>query len=120
MSFLSEIFDFMFAPAGAFDSDSGPSPDISSDNDFFEHESVMVNPANGMPMVEGSGGIGGVDVTGNLWGHSDMFSDHGCDSSIDHSSGSFDSSSMFDSAPMFDSGSMFDCGSPSFGTGFDD
>ena len=119
MKFLSELFDFMFAPAGTFDSDSGSSHTID-DNNFVEHEFTMVNPANGMPMIDGSGGIGGLDVTGNRWGHSDMFSDQGYDSSIDHSSASFDSSSMCDSAPMFDSGSMFDCGSSSSGIGFDD
>lgn len=118
MSFLSEIFDFMFAPAGALDSDSCSS-NMSSDNAFVEHEYTMVNPANGMPMIEGSGGIGGIDVTGNLWGHSDMFSEDGWCSSDDHSAGSFDSSSMFDSTSMFDSDSMFDCSS-SMGTGFDD
>lgn len=118
MKFLSELFDFMFAPAGAFDSDSDSS-NTSSNNNFFEHESTMFNPANGMPMIDGSGGIGGFDVTGNLWGHADMFSDN-CDSSINHSATSYDSSSMFDSTSMFDCDSMFDCSSPSTGTGFDD
>jgi hypothetical protein len=105
MKFLSQMYDFMFAPAGTFDSDSDSgsgSSDTSGDNNFFEHESMMVNPANGMPMIEDSGGIGGIDVTGNLWGHSDMFSDDGYCSSVDHSAASFDSSSMFDSTPMFD------------------
>ena len=119
MSFLLEIFDFMFAPAGTFDSDSG-SEDTSADGNFSEHEFSAINPANGMPMIDGSGGIGGVDVTGNLWGHSDMFSDDDYCSSVDHSEASFDSSSMFDSTPMFDSDSMFDCGSSSTGIGFDD
>ena len=119
MKFLAELFDFMFAPAGAFDSDSDSS-NTSSNNNFVEHESTMFNPANGMPMIEGSGGIGGIDVAGNLWGHSDMFSDDGYCSSIDHSAASFDSSSMFDSTSMFDSDSMFDCSSPSTGIGFDD
>lgn len=91
----------MFVPTGTFGSHSGSS-DISSENTFVEHESTMFNPANGMPMIEGSGGIGGVEVTGNLWGHSDMFSDDGYCSSVDHSTASFDSSSMFDSTPMFD------------------
>ena len=129
MSFLSEVFDFMFAPAGTFDSDSGEA-DTSSDNNFVDHESTMVNPANGMPMIDGSGGIGGIDVLGNPYGvdlhshhevdHSTMFSHDDCSPVVDNFEPAFDSCSMFDSAPMFDNGSMFDCCSSTFGTGFDD
>lgn len=118
MKFLTQMYDFMFAPAGTFDSDSGSS-DTAVDSNFSEHESSAINPATGMPMIDGSGGISGFDVAGNLWGHSDMSSDDGWCSSVDHSAASFDSSSMFDSA-SFDSGSMFDCSSPSTGVGFDD
>lgn len=117
MNFLSKLFDFMFAPAAASDFDSG-SNDTSMDNNLVEHEPLMVNPANGMPMIDG--GIGGIDVTGNLWGHSDMFSDDGHSSSPDHSAASFDSSSTFDCTQMFGSDSMFDCSSASTGLGFDD
>lgn len=108
MNFLSKLFDLVFPPTGTHDSDSSSdSGSISgsglssggTDDNFFEHEFMMVNPANGMPMM---GGIGGVDVTGNFWGQSDTSSDHGHCSSIDHSADSFDTSSMFDSGSMFD------------------
>jgi hypothetical protein len=130
MKFLTQIYDFMFAPAGTFDSDSGPSLDTSSDNDSVEHGYVMVNPANGMPMIDGSGGLSGIDVLGNPYGvalhshhetdHSRTFSHDDCSPVADNFEPVFDSCSMFDSSPMVDSGSMFECGSPSFGTGFDD
>lgn len=108
MNFLSKLFDLMFPPTGTPDSDSDSDSDSGSssgssaggiDDNFFEHESMLVNPANGMPMM---GGIGGVDVTGNFWGQSDTLSDHGHFSSVDHSADSFDNSSMFDSGSMFD------------------
>lgn len=106
MNFLSKLFDLMFPPTDTLDSDSDSDSDSSSgsssggiDDSFFEHEFMLVNPANGMPMM---GGIGGVDVTGNFWGQSDTSSDHGHYSSVDHSADSFGSSSMFDSGSMFD------------------
>lgn len=130
MSFLSELFGFMFTPAGAFDSDTSLPSDTSSDSDFVEHESVTVNPANGMPMIDGSGGSGGVDVLGNPYGgdlhshheadHSTTFSHDDCSPVAGYFEPVIDNCSMFDSAPMFDSDSMFECGSASFGTGFDD
>ena len=106
MNFLSKFFDLMFPLTGTpvSDSDSGWGSSAGSsaggiDDNFLEHESIVVNPANGMPMVDG---MGGVDVTGNFWGQSDTFDDHGHYSSVDHSSDSFDNSSMFDSGSMFD------------------
>lgn len=108
MIFLSKIFDLMFPPTDTPESDSNFDLDSDSravssaggiDDNFLEPESMMVNPANGMPMMDG---IGGVDVTGNFWGQSDMFDDHGHYSSVDHSAASFDTSSMFDSGSMFD------------------
>lgn len=102
MNFLSKFFDLVFPSTGTPDSDSGSSSGSSAsgiDDNFFEHESMLVNPANGMPMVDG---MGGVDVTGNFWGQSDTFDDHGHYSSVDHSAASFDTSSMFDSGSMFD------------------
>ena len=129
MSFLSEVFDFMFAPAGTFDSDSGV-VETSSDNNFVEHASTIFNPANGMPMIDGSGGIGGVDVLGNPYGvdlhshhednHSTMFSHDDCGSALDHSTSMFDDSAMHNSASTFDGSSMFDCSSSSTGSAFDD
>lgn len=129
MSFLSEVFDFIFAPAGTFDSDSG-AVDTSSDNDFSEQESMMVNPANGMPMIAGTGGVAGVDVLGNSYGvseshlneddHSTMFSHDDCGSAVDHSMPMFDDSAMHNSASPFDDSSMFDCSSSSTGSAFDD
>lgn len=77
MNFLTQIYDFMFAPAGTFDSDSG-SEDTSSDNYFVEHESTIVNPANSTPMPDSglmcarsslTAGIGFGDSSpnGELW-----------------------------------------------------
>lgn len=106
MNFLSKFFDLMFPPSGTPDSDSSSGSSAGGiDDNFFEHEFMVVNPANGMPMM---GGIGGVDVTGNFWGQPDTLSDHGHFSSVDHSADSFDTSAMFDSNLMFDSGSTFD------------
>lgn len=96
MSFLTQIYDFMFAPAGAFDSDSS-SFDTRSDCNFVEDESMMVNPATNMPMREGTGGTCGIDVLGNPYGldltphqedfvadHSTMFGDDDCSYAVDH------------------------------------
>lgn len=100
MKFLSKFFDFVFPLTSSLDSDSNSgSSESGIFNNFFEHESILVNPANGMPM---RGGMGGVDVTGNFWGQSGTFDDHGYYSSVDHSVDSFDASSMFDSGSMFD------------------
>lgn len=138
MKFLAQMYDFMFAPAGTFDfdfdfdSDSG-SGNMSSDNNFVEHETTMVNPANGVLMIDGSGGIGGIDILGNPYGvdlhphhedfiadHSTMFSHDDCSYAVNHSTSFFEDSVMSDSAPMFESSPMFDCSSSSSWTGFDD
>lgn len=108
MSFLSKILDLVFPAMSDADSDSGSSLGSTAggiDDNFIEHQFTEINPANGMLMV---GGIGGVDITGNLWGQSDTFSDHGHLSSVDCSADAFDTSSMFDNDSMFDSDSMFD------------
>lgn len=112
MKFLSQLYDFMFAPAGTFDSDSGMH-NASNDTNFCNDVSaiiddepmMMINPASGLLMTEG---IGGVDMMGNPFGvdfnhhddftcanGSDMFS-HDCGSAFDHGACSFDSGSMFD------------------------
>lgn len=74
--------------------------------------STEINPASGLPMVDG---CGGVDVAGNPYG---------TDFSSNHDTGStFDSGMSFgsDSFSSFDSGisSSIDTGS-SFGTGLND
>jgi hypothetical protein len=103
MDFLSKFFDFVFPSTGANESDSDSSSSLSTSgiaDNFFEHESMLVNPANGMPMM---GGTCGFDVLGNPWGHSDTLGDnHSHHSSVDHSAESFGSNSMFDSGSMFD------------------
>lgn len=132
MNFLTQIYDFTFAPASTFDSDSS-SFDTRSDCNSVEDESMMLNPATSMPMIEGTGGTCGIDILGNPYGvdlhshdddfvadHSTMFSHDDCSSAVDHSTSFFEDSVMFDSAPMFDSSSMFDCSSSSSWTGFDD
>lgn len=78
MKLLTQMYDFMFAPAGTFDSDSSAF-NTSGDKNFAEHDSMMVNPANGMPMIAGMDGIGGIDVLGNPYGvdlHSHRDDDH--------------------------------------------
>ncbi|KAL0630745.1 hypothetical protein Q9L58_010408 [Maublancomyces gigas] len=78
MKFLAHLYDLLFAPAGVFDSDS--SATCTSDaNDFLWSDEFMVNPATGLLMT---GGIGGVDMMGNAFG---------CD--MNHND---DSASMFD------------------------
>ena len=78
-----------------------------SSTDF--HEDMAVNPATGLPMV---GGTGGVDVHGNPYGsdmnehhHSfnDSFSSIDSFSSSDSVSSSFDDSSSWDSSSSFSS-----------------
>ena len=71
----------------------------SSVADAVTDESV-INPANGLPMV---GGMGGVDVEGNPYG-ADFTANNSCPSTLD----------------MFDSG-IADCSSnDSFSSGMDD
>lgn len=116
MNFLSELFDFIFAPAGTFDSDSRTG---NSDSDFgSDDESAIVNPAGGLPMV---GGIGGLDIAGNPFDvdlshhdepigcdHSSMFNDDGYGSGFDFSASMFEDNTMVDAGSMFDTSSMFD------------
>ena len=92
-----------------FDSSDGSSLDSSSVTS--EMDEIAINPANGMPMV---GGIGGVDIEGNPYGtDSGVFTD-------DHSM--FDDTSgcgMDDS--FISQNDAFGCGmDDSTGSGFDD
>ena len=124
MEFLSQLYDFMFAPAGTFDSGSDLH-NASNDTNFcddgptiIDDEPMVINPASGLLMTDG---IGGIDIMGNPYGvdfnhhddftcgnDSDMFS-HDCGSTFDYGACSFDSSSMFDnSSSSIDTGSLFD------------
>ena len=111
LNWLSGLFGDDSSGSGIHDNDIG-----NSTHDMFDNSSMTeidtswddnaINPANGLPMV---GGTGGIDVEGNPYGtdfsHDDTF---GTGSSIDDSfSNGFDDSfsSMDDS---FSSGSSFD------------
>lgn len=96
MSFLSTLLEFIFPITTTFR--FGAEEEVL-ESGMRSAEIIAINPANGMPMV---GGIGGIDVTGNFWGQSDTSIDHDYYSSVDHFAASFDSSSMFDSGSMFD------------------
>jgi len=90
----------------AFDDDIGLSTSI--ENTFDETETTYVNPATGLLMI---GGMGGIDAGGDVYG-SDLMSD--MHSSIDSSSMfSDDLTSSTDSFDSFDSSSSID---DSFGT----
>lgn len=116
MSVFSQLYDFMFAPTGTYDSDSGPWG-ASNDTTFNSADPLIINPATCLPMIDNAG----VDVCGNPFGfdlshhndltcanNSNMFS-HDCSSMFDNHSSSFDSSSMFDHGfSSTDTGSMFD------------
>ncbi len=118
MNFFSQAYDFMFAPGGTSDSDSGRMDTTNDSN--VEQEPMIINPVDGMPMI---GGMGGLDVLGNPYGvdlhhdesigmdHSGMFSHDDCGSMFDDNSTTCDSSSMFDSTSSIDSSSMFDSSS---------
>jgi hypothetical protein len=123
MGFLSKIFDFMFAPAGTFDPASNLY--IASNDSGYESSSgdetgmtiTEINPATGLPMIDG---IGSVDVGGSPWfqdiHHRDDFCsandsifNHDCGSMFDHSSSSFNCSSVFDTGiSSTDFGCKFD------------
>lgn len=93
MKFLAQLYDFMFAPAGVFDSDMGPIG-ASEANDFSSSDDFMVNPATGLLMC---GGIGGIDAMGNSFGFD-----------LNHHD---ESASMFDHCEFestFNTGSTFD------------
>jgi hypothetical protein len=82
------------------------SDSFSSSSGIFT-EDFEINPATGLPMI---GGFGGVDVAGNLYGtdHSDLSSSHDFGSSSGDSSCSFSSSSDFDSSSWDSGSSMFE------------
>ena len=63
-----EIFDWFDSVSSLFSFDSTSACDLSSD---WMNETV-INPATGLPMING---IGGVDVAGNPYG-ADLSSDH--------------------------------------------
>ncbi|MBU1690662.1 MAG: hypothetical protein KJ958_06760 [Gammaproteobacteria bacterium] len=79
------------------------------DDSMFSNHSMgiddyfAINPANGMPMMDG---IGGLDVEGNTYG-TDFLHDSMTSSSFDDSF-SMESSSMFDDQWTIGSDSMFD------------
>lgn len=102
MSILSTLFNFMFPliRTSFFDSDTEPLGVRIDSNQM-----MAINPATAMPMV---GGVGGIDLRGNLWGQSDSVDGEGSFSSIDYATGILDVGSMFDTGSMFDGCSMFD------------
>lgn len=102
-NWLSGLFGGGSSGSGVHDTDIGNSTDdmfanssISEANPLWDDNAI--NPANGLPMV---GGTGGIDVEGNPYGtdfsHDDTF---GAGSSFDDSFSSMDDS--------FSSGSSFD------------
>lgn len=102
MSFLSTLFDFMFPLASTSDCESEAGP-LGAGSDSIEM--MAINPANGMPMVDG---MGCIDVTGNLWGQSESLGGGIFCTSIDYETKLLDSGSMFDTGSMLESCSMFD------------
>ncbi|OED72172.1 hypothetical protein A141_10060 [Vibrio crassostreae ZF-91] len=102
-----------------FESDTIESTLFSEDTTTFDDNAI--NPANGLPMI---GGIGGVDVEGNPFGidSSDSFDSTSLfDDSISSLSDDSMNSSLFDDSTnsCFDDSSLFDddsfgCGSSSF------
>jgi hypothetical protein len=124
MNFLSQIFDSMFAPAGANDPDSD-SYAASNSSIHLDTHITEINPATGLNMIDcgdGMGGISGIDVGGSPFGFdlsenshfispSDSMFNNDCGSTFDHSS-SLECGSIFDSG--FSSGT-----SGNFGSGCD-
>lgn len=96
MSILSTLFDLIFPPTSTSDCGSEKDP---LGLGMGSKEMMAINPANGMPMV---GGMGGIDLMGNLWGQSDSL-----DNQDSHCS-EVCFSDLFDSGPMLDAGSIFD------------
>ena len=79
MNFLKNLLDFIYAPAGTFDSESGLF-DACNDN-INEHSTaaLTINPATNLPMIDDAG----IDVGGSPFGidihHSvDIFSANDC------------------------------------------
>lgn len=63
MSFFSKMYEYMCAPAGTYSSDLF---EATNDDVFCADNSItVINPATGLPMT---GGIGGIDVAGNPYG----------------------------------------------------
>jgi hypothetical protein len=54
MKFLSEVFDFMFAPAGAFDAESSFSA-ASSGSIFGQVDATAIKLTTSLPVIEGTG-----------------------------------------------------------------
>jgi len=96
MSFMNSLFDLFFGTATSYE---GSSP-FSTGCDSTQMDAI--NPANGLPMV---GGEGGIDVAGNPYG---------CDNSDWHSG------SMFDDSGIGGCGSGIDSDSFGCGAGLDD
>ena len=64
MKFLKDIYDFMFAPPGTFDAESGLF-DACNDNVYAHSEPALtINPATNLPMIEDAG----IDVGGSPFG----------------------------------------------------
>jgi hypothetical protein len=118
MTFLSRIYDFMFAPAGTFDPSSGlydaandPSISNAGNSPHYDTHIAEINPATGLPMIDcgdGTGTSSGLDIGGSPFGidvnenddctfvdDSSMFSND-CNSMFDHTSSSTDSGCKFD------------------------
>ena len=91
------LWSFLFGWWGS-DIDTGITESPSFSNDLFENHGCDINPATGLPMV---GGCGGVDVAGNPYGadlHDDTWSPMSDSLSDDiRSSSGHDSSSSCDS-----------------------
>ena len=65
MRCFSQIYDFMFAPAGTFESGTGACYAHGIDDVSSVMQTPVINPANGLPMISD---VGGVDVMGNPYG----------------------------------------------------
>lgn len=102
MSILSTLLDFIFPLTST--SGFGSKEEVL-ESGMRSTEIMAINPANGMPMI---GGAGGIDVRGNVWGQPDILSDEGSCSSIDYATNLVDSGSMFETGSMLDSCSIFD------------
>lgn len=95
MGIFDWLFDDMFGDDTTGTSSNAISDSIAS-SPLPELETTYINPASGLPMI---GGIGGIDVAGNVWG-----TDHSHDCS-------FTSSSLFDHGFCDDSWSSLSCSS---------
>lgn len=96
MSFLSTLFDFIFPITST--SRFGSEEEVL-ESGMGNAEIMAINPATGMPMV---GGVEGIDAMGNMWGQCDSLGGGVIFSSIDCTSGLFESDLMFDAGSIFD------------------